>query len=61
MEPEKSSSEHIENKGLTLISETASSKDCFDKKIQAKFDKSDNIFEQPEKELMDFMEKQHQE
>ena len=40
---------------LTLTSETSSSEDFFETKIQAKFDKSDQIFEQPEEELIYFM------
>ena len=39
--PNKFSSEHIENKMVTLTSETLSSEDCFKTKLQAKFDKSD--------------------
>ena len=43
----------------TLNYEPSSSENCFETKIQAKFDKSDQIFEQPEEELIDFMEQQH--
>ena len=43
MEPNKLSSEHIKNEVLTLASETLSSKHCFETKLQAKFDKSDQI------------------
>ena len=39
----------------TLISGTLSSEDCFETKLQAKFDKSDQIFEQIEEKLMDFV------
>ena len=46
---------------LTLTYETSPSYDCFETKLQAKFDNSDQIFEQPEEEFMDFMEQQHQE
>ena len=59
METNKFSSEHIENEVLTLTSKTSSSEDCFETKLQSKFDKSDQIFEQPEEELMDFMEQYH--
>ena len=48
MDSNKFSSEHIENIMVTIISETLSSVDWFETKIQAKFDKSDQIFEQPE-------------
>ena len=50
MEPNKLSSEYIENEVLTLTSETSSSEDCLETKIQAKFNKSDQMFEQPEEE-----------
>ena len=46
MDPNKFSSEHIENKMVTLTSETLSSEDRCDTKLQTKFDKSDKIFEQ---------------
>ena len=45
---------------LTLTSVTSSSEDCFDATIQAKFDKSDQIFIQIEEELMYIIEQQHQ-
>ena len=48
MEPNKFISEHIENLVLTLNSEYSSSEDSFDAKLQEKFDKSDQIFGQPE-------------
>ena len=48
MEPNKLSSEHIKNEVLTLTSETLSSEDYFETKLQAKFYISDHIFEQPE-------------
>ena len=48
MSPNKFSSEHIENKMVTITSETLSSEDCFETKLQAKFNKSDQIFEEPE-------------
>ena len=56
MDPKQFSSEHIKNKALTTISETSSSEDCFGTKLQSKFDKSDQNFEQTEEELMDFIE-----
>ena len=46
---------------VTLTYETLSSEDCFETKLQANFNKSDQIFEQPEEEFMDFMELNHQE
>ena len=46
MEPNNFSSEHIKNEVLTLTSQHSSSKDRFETKLQAKFDKSDQIFEQ---------------
>ena len=46
MEPNKLSQEHIENKVLTLTYENSSSGYCFETKIQANFDKCDQIFEQ---------------
>ena len=45
MEPKKFSSEHIKNRIFTINSETLSFEDCFETKIQAKFDKSDQNFE----------------
>ena len=45
---------------VTITSETLSSEDCFETKLQAKFDRSYQIFEQAEEELMDFIEQQHQ-
>ena len=60
MYPNKFSSENIENKMVTPTSETLSSEDCFETKLQAKFDRSYQIFEQAEEELMDFIEQQHQ-
>ena len=59
MEPSKFSSEHIENEVLTLTSETSSSEYCFETKLQAKFDKSDQIFKQTEEALIYFMKQQH--
>ena len=61
MEPNNFSSEHIENECLTITTKTSSSEDCFETKLQAKFDKSDQMFEEPEEELMYFIEQQHQE
>ena len=48
MEPNKFSSEHTKNELLTLTSETSSSDDFFETKLQTNLDKSDQIFEQPE-------------
>ena len=48
MEPNKFKSDHIENGVLTIISETSYPEDFFKMKLQAKFDKSDQFFEQPE-------------
>ena len=61
MEPNKFSSEHIENEVLNLISETSYNEYCLKIKLRTNFDKYDKIFEQPEEELMYFMEQQHQE
>ena len=61
MEPNKFSSEHIKNRFLTLTYENLSSEDCLDNKLQAKFYKSDQNFNQPEKQLIDVIEQQHQE
>ena len=55
MDPKKFSSEHIENKMVTLTSEILSYEDYFETKLQAKFDKFDQNFKQPEEELMDFI------
>ena len=41
MDPNKFSSEHIENKMVTLTPKTLSSEDWFETKLQDKFDKSD--------------------
>ena len=48
MEPNKSSSEHIESEMPTLVSETSSSGYHLDTKPQTNFHKYDQIFEQPE-------------
>ena len=48
MDPNKLSSEHIENKIVTLTPETLSFEECFESKLQAKFDISDQILEQQE-------------
>ena len=61
MDPKNFSSEHIINKMFTLTFEALSSEDFFENKLQAKFDKFDQIFEQPEEELMDFIDQKHQE
>ena len=60
MELKKFSPEHIKNEVLTLTSENSSSEDHFETKLQAKFDKSDHIFEQPEEEFRAFIEQQRQ-
>ena len=59
MEPKQFSSEHIKNERLTLTYEIPYSEDCFETKLQAKFYKSDQIFEQPEEKFMDFIEQQN--
>ena len=61
MDPNRFSSEYIESTMVTITSETLSSEDWFETKLQAKFNKSDQSFEQPEEELMDFIEQQNQE
>ena len=43
MDPNKFSSEYIENKMVTLTSGTLSSKDFFETNLQVKFDKYDQI------------------
>ena len=48
MEPNKFSLEHIKNEFLTLTSETSSHEDFIEANFQAKVDKSDKYFEQPE-------------
>ena len=55
MEPNTFSLERIKNEVLTLTYETSSSEDYYETKLQAKFDKSDQIFEQLEEEFMDFI------
>ena len=45
---------------LPITPENLSFEDFFETKLQAKFDKSDQIFEQPEEELIDFVEQYHQ-
>ena len=60
MDPNKLSPEHIRNKTVTITFESLSSEDCFETKLQAKFDKYDQNFKQPEEEMMYFIEKQHQ-
>ena len=61
MDQQKLSPEHIEKEVLTLTPENLSSEDCFETKLQDKFDKSDQIFEQQEEEFMDFNVKHNQE
>ena len=46
MEPNKFSPEHIKNEFLTLTSETSSYEYFFESKLQDKFDKFDQTFEQ---------------
>ena len=60
MDPKKFLSEHIENIMVNITSEALSYEDCFETRLQANFDKSDQKFEQPEEKLMDFIEQQHQ-
>ena len=48
MEANKFSSKYTENEKLTLTSEPSYDEYCFETKLQAKFDKSDQSFEQPE-------------
>ena len=48
MDTKQFSSEHIKNKMVVLTYETSSSEDWFETKLQAKFNKYDQIFEQPE-------------
>ena len=43
MDPNMLSSEQIEHKMVTLTSEISSFEDCFDNKLQAKFDKYDQL------------------
>ena len=61
MDPNNLSSEHTENKMVTLTYENLSSEYCFETKLQAKFDKSDQHFEYPEDELIEFNWEQHME
>ena len=46
---------------LTLTYETSSSEDYLETKLQARFDKSGQIFDETEEELMDFISQLHQE
>ena len=61
MDTKTFSSENIKNKMVTITPDTISSEDCFETKLQSKFGRSDQIFEQPEEKLMDSMEQQNQE
>ena len=61
MDPNKLSSEHIENNMVNITSEILSIEDCFETKLHTKFDTYYQLFEQPEEELMNFIEQQHQE
>ena len=54
-DPNKFSSEHIKNRMFTLAYEFLYSEDWFETKIHAKFDKSNEHFEQLEEKLMDFI------
>ena len=60
IEPNKFSSEHIKNEVLTITYDNSYSEYNFENKIQAKFDKSNKMFEQQEEEFMDFKVKQKQ-
>ena len=48
MDPKKFLSEHIENIMVNITSESLSYEECFETRLQANFDKSDQKFEQPE-------------
>ena len=56
MESNKFLSKYIGNKLVPLNSETPYSENQFYTKLQAKFDKSDQCFEQQEEELIKFNE-----
>ena len=60
MEPNKFSSEHFTNEVLTFTSEHPSSEDNFESKFQTNLSPTNQIYEQPEEKLMNFMEQQHQ-
>ena len=60
MDPSTFSSEHINNKMITLTSEIFSSEDCFETKLQTNFDKSDQNSEHPEEKLMNSIEQPYQ-
>ena len=51
-------SEYIKNEVLTLTSENSSSKDFFERKSKDKISPSNQIFEQPEYEYIEFKVKQ---
>ena len=55
MDPNNFSLENNESKMVTLTPETLASEDCFETKLQPKYDKFNQKFEQPEEELMDFI------
>ena len=55
------SSEHIGNEVFNITSEHRSSEDNLESKLQSNLSPSNQNFEQPEEELIDFMEKRHQE
>ena len=54
MEPKTFSPEHIKNEVLTLTSEHPSSEDKFESKFQDNLSPSNQNFEQPEEELIEF-------
>ena len=60
MDPSTFSSEHINNKMITLTSEIFSSEDCFETKLQTNFYKSDQNSERPEENLMTSIEQPYQ-
>ena len=60
MESNKLSSKQIGNGVFPIIHTTPSSEDHFETKLQSKFDKSDQILEQQEEELMGIKVRQHQ-
>ena len=61
MEPNKLSSEYIKNELITITSEHPSYEDNFERKLQSKLSPSNQIFKQPEEELIKFNVKQQME
>ena len=57
MEPSMFSSERIKNEVLTITSEHPSSEDNFESKSRANISPFDQIYYQPEEELIEFKEK----